>query len=438
MKINRQSVSIIGVGITSIMVALRLYEDYNVTVYTKGPDPRLDRNAEQFGSTGNGESARFITGFEGGPREFENLPLQQGGWLPCSLSDLSNNDQEWLQKRESAFKEPGHIVNLEQKYYVPNASVSLAEWLVLRRQMPFLFEGADASDPQEGVLVLCDNQELLEATVIKHEKAGFLKQVLSTGDISIKFPLYRKAVTDGIIAGGILIEGFSLNIHQFTENAIFFLEKKGVSFLWGVEISNMEFDPEGRLLGLKVKNGEMIVSKHFSVNPGAYGSDFLRGTMIENKIAGVAGRWLVMPRPNAFTIPTKIMSRNRLTVSDNNLTPFTSKEGVKMLAVSGGFLYLGTSMYDVTDSAYQAIDEANLKIVHTYLGESGAVLYQNNRSKKICLRSFTYDDQPLYEIVETARGGSLVVTAGTNTGTTALAPYLAQSIEQVFRSKDAK
>jgi hypothetical protein len=110
MKLGNKSVAILDTGITSIMVALKLVDadenknprgrdhgesaDYKISVYTKSPDPRLDRDAEQHSATGNGRSARFVSGLEGKPHLFDgsvlsdaldqlHTPLPSGGWFPC-------------------------------------------------------------------------------------------------------------------------------------------------------------------------------------------------------------------------------------------------------------------------------------------------------------------------------------------------------------------
>jgi len=417
-----------------------------------GPDPRLDRDAEQYGATGNGRSARFVTGFEAKPHLFDTsiLPdtfdelcthVRDGGWLARPHSEFSENDQQWLKKRREASKNEAHIGDLNENYYVKHSKESIAEWLALRKAKPFLFKDTRITNTDEGVLVLCSSERLLRVNVEKYEQYGFLKQFLSGDAVAKRFPVYAQAYKDGNIAGGILVEGFAFNIHQFIENVLSYLESQGVVFFWNEEITKIELDEDKHVVGLRTKNNRLVTSEYYSINPGAYGNEILKNTPAKDKVCGVAGRWLVMPRPKDFTIPTKVLTDNRLglSIGDNNLTPFT-ENGQEMLAVSGGCVYTGSDHNNTPPpDVCKLVDSENERIVQLYMGPSYSELKKKNAITSwtnTCLRSFTYDDQPVHETMETAQHGLLTITAGTNTGTTALAPYLATWTAEVLTRKN--
>ena len=449
---QHDSVTIVGVGITSIMVALALFDlGYQISLYSKGPDPRLDRDAEQYGATGNGRSARFITGLEGKPHLFEGAVISdsanelhtqftEGGWLTKAVSEYPEDDQEWLKNRYSVSNVAEHIESLYNNYYVKFGHESIKNWIDMSQSKPFLFENTDITDHEQGVLVLCNSNSLLEATIEAYKKHGFLKQVLTGEEVVELAPVYENTYHDGNIAGGLLVDGFAFNIHSFIENSINYLEEQGIQFIWNEEILGIEVDESNRVLGLQTQNKGLIESDHYSVNPGAYGNDLLANTPAKGKICGVAGRWLIIPRPDGFTIPTKILTDSRVgpSIGDNNLTPFMD-DGRAMLAVSGGSVFVGSNSHNLpSPDICKMIDIENERILQLYLTSHYNALKEKDEVKawtNTCLRSFTHDDQPVHEVMETSRGGSLSITAGTNTGTTALAPYLAHWTTQALTKK---
>lgn len=452
-KRKEETVSIVGTGITSIMTALRLSDlGYPLIVYSKGPDPRLDHDAEQYGATGNGRSARFVTGLEGKPHLFEGsiVPDQlnelfshfsDGGWLTKPISEYPKNDQAWLTMRHEAATSPGHIANLYDTYYTIFGRESILDWIELQELKPALFAGTDTTGHKDGVLVLCSSDRLLEITVQQYKKYNFLKRILTKHEVTELAPVYEDACNEGHIAGGLIVDGFAFNIHNFIDNCLNYLEQKNVQFVWNEEILRVELNSNKRVIGLETKNIGLVTSKHYSLNPGAYGNTLLDNTPAQNKIAGVAGRWLIIPRPEGFTIPTKILTDSRLgpSIGDNNLTPFTSN-GKEMVAVSGGSVFVGSDHYSMpSPDICRMIDTENERILQLYLVSHYNRFKDNDDIKawtNTCLRSFTYNDQPVHEAIETEQGGVLTITAGTNTGTTALAPYLAKWTAKALTSKE--
>ena len=317
-----ETVAIVGAGISSLMTALKLQEDgFAISVYTKGPDPRLDQDAEQYGSTGNGRMGRFITGFEGEPYlsdtpMYPNMqwafqhPISEGGWLAKPIEEYSAEDQAWLQKRYEAALDQEKVRKLFEDYYVKHNRESIKIWQELYESQNFLFKNCDPTDPYSGVLRLYDNQKLFASTLEVHSKYGFLKEKLSTEEVAKRFPVYETACRDGLVAGGLIAEGFSFNVLQFCQNVISYLEAQGTVFHWNTEITKIEIENE-IVQRLRTNKGSLIEANHYSVNPGAYDPALLENTPAKGKIGGVAGRWLMMPRPEGYDVPTKIHGNKR-------------------------------------------------------------------------------------------------------------------------------
>lgn len=76
-----------------------------------------------------------------------------------------------------------------------------------------------------------------------------------------------------------------------------------------------------------------------------------------------------------------------------------------MIAVGGGYIYVGDGQGDY-DEAYAIADAENERTIELYRGE----FYKSAKEKgevrvrpKACMRSFTYDDQPIHEVMRTAQ-----------------------------------
>ena len=443
---KQKTVIIVGTGISSIVIALTLLKlGYRISVRTKSPDPRKDKNADTYGATGNGRMGRFVTGFEGEPYLSDTLmypkmqcsfqnPLALGGWLSKTLSEFSASEQAWLQKRFDAANNQELVQNVFENYYVPNNRWSMDAWKRMYEEQPFLFRNTDVTDFSQGVLRLYDNGDLLDFVIGSHKKYGFLKQVLSVQEIKNRFPVYGKACDQRRVAGGIIAEGFSFNILQFVDNAIDHLEKSGVQFHWESDVKKIQIT-NGIVEGLLVENGSLLTADYYSINPGAYGNHLLENTPAAGKISGVAGRWLIMPRPHGYDIPTKIHGHKRdgFPVIDNNLTPFM-QNGKRMLAVGGGYVFVGDDLSE-NKPAYSIVDSENERTMEVFLSDfylSAKERGEANVWERSCIRSFTYDDVPIHEILPTQNGGCLTITAGTNTGTTTIAPYLGKWTAESF------
>lgn len=450
MKVMKESVTIVGTGISSLMIALRLHEaGFFVSVYTKGPDPRIDQDAEHYSSTQNGRMGRFITGFEGEtylsdtpmyPKmrwAFEH-PVSEGGWLAKPMDQYSPEDQEWLRQRHIAAEDQDAIQQLFEEYYVKHNRESIKMWQNLYESKSFLFKDCDTTDPYEGVLRLYDSQILFNSVVTSHQKYNFLKETLSVDDIKKRFSVYKDACEKNLIAGGIIAEGFSFNVLQFCRNVISYLDTEGVKFNWDTEVSKIEIENEV-VQGLRTNTAELITSDHYSINPGAYDPALLENTGAKGKIGGVAGRWLLMPRPESYDVPTKIHGdkRDGFPVTDNNLTPCII-DGKRMIAVGGGYVYVGSNPNEYKDQdAYALVDAENERTIDLYFGDFYRKAKANGETHiwhNTCVRSFTYNDEPIHEIIKTKQGGFLTITAGTNTGTTTIAPYLAEWTCNVLKS----
>ena len=248
----------------------------------------------------------------------------------------------------------------------------------------------------------------------------------------LDFPEYANAVLSGEIIGGLLVDGFSININQFSLNCIKYLEESGVNFNWNVCAKSTK-DNGGIISGLSVKeNGKDVIMQadNYSINLGAYGGGF-SNLGLEKSVGGVAGRWVLVSGVK-IKLPTKLILRKRpdYFTFDNNITP-VHYNGKYVLAISGGCVFTG-SKFDMIDQDYELVDLENKRTIELLFGD-----LLNIRlciPKNSCIRSYTCNDEPLFDSKITSNGGVSITTSGTNTGTTTQSLYIAEKVYQQLSS----
>ncbi len=441
-----------GAGMSGIMDAFFLSQyGFAVSIYAKGPDPRIPAaSGKQHSSTMGGELGRFISRFEG-EHYLGDSPMypdmkgafqrhvSDGGWLGKFQHELNEFDLHWLKKRQAACDDTACMKETE-RWYVESNKTSMELWQEIIFQFPHLFEKADLLNT--GILRLYDTDTLFAWAVARHKKEYILERSLSPNMIAEKYPYFADAAECGYIAGGLEAPGFSFNVHAFIKNVICYLEAHHVHFYWKQTVNHIKFSPEGLVQGLVLDDTSIITGHYYSLNPGAYANESLfAGTPAAGKLAGVAGRWLIVPSPKNFKRPVKIHGDARVEdgkkfpVVDINLTHYKDKNGKEWLAVGGGYAYLGKPPFRFDNPAFDLIDAENERTVKRFLGPTFLDAQQLGVIKKsnaTCVRSFTYNDRPVMDMIPAENGGILRINAGTNTGTTTIAPFTALETVKAF------
>lgn len=448
---NHQTVIVVGSGISGLMDAFALHQaGFEVTVISKGVDPRSGCGKDYFSSTHNGELGRFISRFEG-EHYLGSTPMYpdmkkafathvtEGGWLGKFKHELNSFDKKWLKLR-AAENSKIKKMNETEKMYVDANGKAMALWQEIIKNFPELFKQADLLNT--GIMRLYDTPKLLEWAVKRHKKEGVLEKALNAEEVAKKYPYFAEAAKLKYIAGAVEAPGFSFNIHKFCSNLINYLENGGVKFQWNTSVYRIKFIKNKIVDGLVTSNG-IVRAKNYSLNTGAYAEESLyKHTPAEGKLAGVAGRWMFMPAPKNFKKPVKIHGDSRkengknYPIVDINLTHFTKENGEHWIAVGGGYAYLGKPPFKTNSKAFDLIDTENERTISRILGPTYKEAKANGLIKKstaTCVRSFTYDDLPIQGTMPTSQNGLLKINAGTNTGTTNISPYTAAESVNLFK-----
>jgi len=457
-----EEIAVVGAGISGVVTAYALHrKKYAVSLYDRGTDPRSNTDEESASSTHSGATigvGRFITTFEGHPyldREeggslmYPNMrgafkqSVSQGGWLGKGRSQYSEEEKKWLRKRDRSNYKKKKIGDGFDEYVRQNTH-GMHLWRDMMRRHPQLFEGANLFE--DNVLRLYDSKDLLKWAREAHEKEGICLKTLTPSEVVHEYPALEHGYRNKHIAGGLEVPGMTFNVRRVVQNILSFLEKKDVSLHWNTDVTGIQQTTAGHVRGLMSSEG-LIKADHFSLHPGAYGADILKGTPAEGLLSGVAGRWLITPRPKGMNRPIKIHGDARkdargrkYPVVDLNLTPLTGSTGKKLWAVGGGYVYVGNdaSKLDRFRRAFDVIDSENVRTMGLLFGEQFRNALANGEAEIVnatCVRSFTPNDRPVDVTMPTARGGILTIDGGTNTGTTTLAPSIADAVVRKVRGK---
>lgn len=451
------SLLIVGAGISGALLACyAVREGHEVTLVAAGADPRAGAPEHVSGSTFAGEDLRFVSLLEGrpylGPASDALLmdyaaafsrPVGGGGWLDRELAAYDEAEQSFLRQRAERGGDAAYVAALGTRYAVENRA-ALDLWRRLIEEEPALF--ADTELHTTGILRLYTHGGLLAAAAALHREHGALRRSLDAAEIASAQPALAGACRDGSCAGGLLVDGLVFRGQTLVRRLLDWLEARGASVRFGVDLARVERDVDGRVIGLRSVAGELLQAQHYALCVGAYDSPGLLkglGPAGTSAVMGVLGLWVRLPAPAGLSLPLKLQGTRRLCdaapgdaeapLVDLNVQVLRDERG-PVLCAGGGYLFTGSPGRRGAGPA-----EARARVsaaVHALLEQYFGDAYRSARSRgeviespRPCLRAFTADDREL-EIELPALGpkgpGRLVLAVGGNTGTTAKAPLLAR------------
>lgn len=442
---------VVGAGIQGLLTALALRErGFAVRVHAAGADPRSGGVTRS--STSDGEAIRLITPLEGCPYVghaadspeiagiFEK-PYSQGGWLGRATMP---DEADWLRRRQAAWQDRERVAKALH-WYAETSRRAMTLWPKLRAEHPRVFANVDWLECP--VLRLYDDTPTALTAREVHRQLGINAATLYSPQIDPNhieilrgYPWLGEAWQRQRIGGAFTVGGTALNIKRLVRNLINDLERRKVHFAWHSECQHVSFDNNNQVKGLQFNNG-MIRADDYVIAPGAYaGPELLRSLGVE--LAGLAGRWLLIAKPQNWGGPVKIHLGPRLTASgprpvlDLNLFPyFDADRQQEMLAIGGGYLHVGQYPFSYDKAEMRLLDADIAAAVSHWMPNHYAEAQAADtlvRSAATCVRSITADDRPAVADFLTDTGGRLIFHAGLNTGTTTMAPAIAADIAAVL------
>jgi len=357
--------------------------------------------------------------------------VNHSGWLITNSQELGNAERRWISDFEHvppwlarAFNEDIFSFNRE----------SMPLWSQMKLDAPDCFDGVEyAAD----ILRIYSDREHWQRQIKRQNQMGATLAVLDSQEIGEKYPALKNAVDAKEIAGGIEVEGFTVNIHKFMARMLNYLEQKNVHIVWDSRVGAVHRNEAGVVSGLDV-DGQTFTADHYVVSTGVYGNDLLKGFRSSQKVHGILGLWLRVPNLEPALRNSLKIARRGHAAEDSNVTIATDNDGREMLIVGSGYGYTGTLSSEIQPALLEELflaveDTAKRFFPRSYeMASSQNMLHE---SRRYCIRPWTASCLGLFEIVEAEHDGLAIVTGGHNTGGFAQAPSVAQAVVSALVGK---
>lgn len=434
-----------GAGIVNLITALDLVRHgYEVAVYDRAPDPRTGRHWTAYGCTRGGGDGRMFTLTEadsyhnrswradGTSNDLLNRPISDHGWLIAKAGGLTEAERRW------AADFHGLPPKLAEQYNDDIFAVNRMArglWEALIEAEPSLF-GADTGYT-EGVLRLFTEPDYFRWHVARNERVGATRRVLSPDRIAADYPALAAACTNGVVAGGIEVVGFTVNIHAFVARLVDLLEP-AVRFHWNRDVTKIRWAAPGVADGLELADGGVVRGQHYVLSPGAYGNDLLRGTASHERIQGMLGVWFTVPNVAPRLEHSLKIARKGHRAEETNVTLATDAGGAPVLVCGAGYGWTGLNPGNVDtaelDVLYDSLEDTIRRFFpasHAAAREAGTL----DASRRLCVRPWTASCLGVFERLATTGGGALIVTGGHNTGGFAQSPAIARAVRAALEGR---
>jgi D-amino-acid dehydrogenase len=420
---GREKVLVVGAGIIGLMTAMHLADNgYDVEVYEASGDPRSDADWRTFGCTHGGENARMFSLTECDNYHDRELvagahlhgqlakPITDMGWLIGHANRFSANEEEWI-KDFTALP-----IFLAEKYNEDIFALnheSLKYWKGLLNTHPFLFEDVELRD---GLLRIASTGSYHDKQMKRQKSVRSFLRELDQASVISDYPALEKGCRNGEISGGIEVVGFTVNVHNFVNNVIEYLESNRVVFHWNAAAERVV--TRDNSVGGIVVNGELRKSDHYFLSPGVYGGNILNESESRNKVHGVLGAWISFPNLSPKLQRSLKISREGHIANSGNIIPAKNARGEDILIFGSGFGYVGTDPRNIDnaqlDALYQSMEDYTAALfpeAYRQALESGEL----RESRRYCIRPWTASSLGVFEI-KLSDSGLLIIASGHNTG----------------------
>ncbi|MEV6951724.1 FAD-dependent oxidoreductase [Streptomyces sp. NPDC051183] len=429
---GRESVLVIGGGVVNLMTARALHtEGYEVTIVDAAPDPRTGRPWQEYGTSRGGGNARMFTYTEmddyhaKSADELECMtvfdrPPAQLGWDVRRYD--TEEDRQWVQDFQRvqpwlAKAYNGDILGLNRR--------SGELWQAWLSTQPQLF---DQVELRHDILRLYQDPAQLAAARYRQEAVGATVASCTPAEIRERFPALAHAAPQAF-AGGIVVEGFTVNVHDFMARLLDSMEAGGVRMRFGLRVEEIMRDESSAVTGVLTADGPLVYD-HYVVSPGVDNDSLRRQIPSLRQVHGVLGCWATIPNSVPGLEHSLKVARRGHTAEDANVTVGRDEFGEDVLMVGSGYGWTGSDPHN--------IDERKLEDIHAAVADTVRILFPEayesvggrdglRRTQKHCVRPWTASNLGIFDI-GAASNGAFVVSAGHNTGGFAQAPVIAEAV----------
>jgi len=362
--------------------------------------------------------------FYGENASYFRTPVREGGWLALNR-DLLPTEEKWIAEFESI---PSWLAKSYNDDIFALNSESFTLWSDLLERYPQIFgQSLFRSD----ILRLYSDPQQYQSAVARHERIGALLQSLTSDELAKGYPALRSSISRQMISGGLMVLGFTVNIHKFVGQLMQHLREHGVEFIWGIAARQTIRNEHGTIQKVEFDcNVQRDV--HIVASPGVYGRRLLAGSACEDKIQSVLGGWMRIPNRACLRNSMKLARRGHVT-EDANITVATDADGRDVLIVGSGYGYTGLDPNAIDSRQTEAMREGIMDTIRNYFPEVDpeqltSSLPNENYGFKYCIRPWTATSLGLFHSEVMADERLFLVTGGHNTGGFAQAPAVAAAV----------
>ncbi|BAU83869.1 FAD dependent oxidoreductase [Streptomyces laurentii] len=477
-----ETVLLVGAGVVNLVTAQRLRSaGYEVSVVEAGPDPRAGAPWHTYGTSRGGGNARMFTLTEmddyhakspsdtASPSVFDRPPDDDCGWdvrrrtgpapdatapgpLPAGPAPdatepgslptgplptgparaeeaAARADAETAWVRDFKSVPPWLARTYNEDIFALNRRGERLwrRWIDTR---PDLFADVRLS---HGILRLYEDAGHLEESARRQDHVGATLARYGSEEVRERFPALAGAVPDAY-AGGIMVRGFTLTVHDFLAALLDSLQAGGARLHFDCRADRILRTRHGDVSGVVTPYG-VHRADHYVVSPGVTGGALARDVGALGQVQGVLGCWASLPDlAPGLGHSLKVGRRGHLT-EDANITLGRDETGDRVLIVGSGYGWTGGDP--------ENIDERHLDLVHAALADTARRLFPAayeagggeeglRASRRHCVRPWTATNLGLFDLAP-AEDGVMVLTGGHNTGGFAQAPVIAEAVLSALR-----
>jgi glycine/D-amino acid oxidase-like deaminating enzyme len=421
-------VLVVGLGVVNLITAHYLARSgYEVTAVDAGPDPRDDLDWKRYGCSRGGGDARMYSMTEADDYHDKALdsepvndlfrqPVSKGGWL---VSETGEAEQEWVAEFERV---PAWL-----------ARSYTADILALNRASGALWDEWLGSEPElfadlglaHDVLRLYSCRVHLKESIERQDMVGSTREVYTPSALKESFPALAGARPEAL-AGGIMVRGFTLQVHRLMARLLEDLERRGADLRFLSPVSHVLRDTNGEVTGAAIDD-ELLRRDHYVLSPGIEASNIDPSGPLRNQVHGVLGSWVTMPNLEPQLANSLKIARRYHLAEDANVT-VACEDGSDVLYFGSGYGYTGLG-HEIDEGELEVMLRAILDSVRTYfpaaweaVGEEGL-----RATFRYCIRPWTASNLGVFAVEPTPQGVA-VWTGGHNTGGFAQGPVIAEAV----------
>lgn len=352
-----EDVLVVGAGVVGLVAAWHLGRSgYRVTVIDGGPDPRAGASWTRYGCTWGGDNARMFTLTEADDYH-DHVP---GVWTARRVFDAPPTRHGWDVRRDHRASDDVWVQEFRR---VPPwlATGFNHDTFGLNRRSGELWDAWRESDPEifedvqlrQDVLRLYEDPAHFEEALARQNHVGATLAHYDAVQLRRRFPALADAEA-GAFAGGVLVRGFTVNVHDFLRRLLEDLEISGANLRFGVRATTLQRADDGTVTGVQTAEGPRT-SRHYVISPGAYGNELLTGTLSDGQIHGVLGCWATIPDLEPFLENSLKVAHRGHIVEDANVTVTRDGEGRPILIVGSGYGWTGADPTNIDQSELDAM-----------------------------------------------------------------------------------